>query len=208
MGWPISPPGRLAFTEHPTCAPTGWKGATYQPVWPGGGGKPEDSTRQSCDASFFSLLLLTGGPCRLLINKFLAHTTQSCPKFKTPSSPASRPRVAHQSFSDAFQGQMDTGVSSFWTPILSQYIWPVFGLVGNSGSEVPSSTEAPESVSHSFPILLSLPSPDLDGPSDTKQCTLINRHTLSQRQIEETGRICCFFWNRSCRSISSIHHHV
>lgn len=43
-----------------------------------------------------------------------------------------------------------TQVASFWTPVLSQYIWPVFGLVGNAGlshgSEVPSSTEAPERV--------------------------------------------------------------
>lgn len=58
VGWPVSPPGRLAFTEYPTCAPTGWEGATYQPGWPGGGGEPEDATRQICN----SLILLLASP--------------------------------------------------------------------------------------------------------------------------------------------------
>lgn len=208
MGRSISPPGRLAFTEHPPCAPTGWEGATYQPVWPGRGGEPEDSTRQSAMPSF--LLLYTVQV--LLINTFLAHTTQSARKFKTPSfPPAFSPQIAQQSFSDVCQGQLDTGgffLDPSTQPLYLACTRPSGKLELSPGSEVSSSTEVPERVSHSSPVLLSPPFPDMDGPSDTKQYTQINSHTLSQRQIEETGRICCFFWNSSCRRISSIHYHI
>lgn len=201
--------------------PEGWPSLNTHPVHPQAGREPltsqsglegVGSLRTLPDKSAMPSFLLLYTVQVLLINTFLAHPTQSARKFKTPSfPPAFSPQIAQQSFSDVCQGQLDTGgffLDPSTQPLYLACTRPSGKLELSPRSEVSSSTEVPERVSHSSPVLLSPPFPDMDGPSDTKQYTQINSHTLSQRQIEETGRICCFFWNSSCRRISSIHYHI